>query len=119
MLLSRPLGPDPDSAVRSFESSRITTEENHADANPSGFRSALADHLIASARKTLDEAERAEAYAGIADLLADDVPYWPLWYDASVSAISTRVQGPDGPLDPSRPRFDWDVAHWTLGEPEA
>jgi ABC-type transport system substrate-binding protein len=118
MLLSRPLGSDPDSAVRSFESSRITTEQNRADANPSGFTSSLADHLIGSARATLDETARAEAYAGVAALLADDVPYWPLWYDASVSAISTRIQGPDGPLDPSQPRYAWDVSSWTLAEPE-
>lgn len=114
MLITRPLGVDPNSAVRAFESSHITSEENRADANPSGFTSALADHLIASARETLDEAERAEAYAGVQQLLDDDVPYWPLWYDAAVAAISTRVSGPDGPLDPSRPRYDWDVSSWTL-----
>ena len=114
MLLGRSLGADPDSAVRSFESSRITTEQNRADANPSGFTSSLADHLIESARETLDETERAEAYAAVQELLFDDVPFWPLWYDASVGAISARVQGPTGPLDPSQPRYDWDVSSWTL-----
>ena len=65
LLLARQLGPDPDSAVRAFESSRITSEANRADANPSGFTSSLADHLISSARETLDPAQRAEAYAGV------------------------------------------------------
>ena len=88
LLLARQLGPDPDSAVRAFESSRITSEANQADANPSGFTSSLADHLISSARETLDPAQRAEAYAGVQDLLAQDVPYWPLWYDSAVSALS-------------------------------
>jgi ABC-type transport system substrate-binding protein len=115
LLLGRVLGPDPDGAVRSFESSRITTESNQADANPSGFTSALADHLISSARGTLDETARGEAYADIARLLAEDVPYWPLWYDSAVSAISERVHGPDGPIDPSAARFDWDISSWTLG----
>jgi ABC-type transport system substrate-binding protein len=114
MLIARTLSVDPDSAVRSFESSHITTEQNRADANPSGFTSSLADHLIASARETLVEAERAEAYAGVQQLLTDDVPYWPLWYEASVAAISSRVRGPDGVIDPSRPRYDWDVSSWTL-----
>ncbi len=100
LLMARPLGPDPDSAVRSFESSRITTAENQADANPSGFTSSLVDHLISAARETLDPAERAEAYAGVQDVLSDDVPYWPLWYESNVSALSTRVQGPDGPARP-------------------
>ena len=101
LLLARQLGPDPDSAVRAFESSRITSEANQADANPSGFTSSLADHLISSGRETLDPAERAEAYAGVQDLLAQDVPYWPLWYDSAVSALSTRVRDADGPVDPS------------------
>jgi peptide/nickel transport system substrate-binding protein len=118
LLMARPLGPDPDSAVRSFESSRITTAENQADANPSGFTSSLVDHLISAARETLDPAERAEAYAGVQDVLSDDVPYWPLWYESNVSAISSRVQGPDGPLDPSRSRYDWDVSSWRLGSDE-
>jgi peptide/nickel transport system substrate-binding protein len=116
LLLARTLGPDPDGAVRAFESSRITTEENQADANPSGFTSALADHLIASARETLDESQRALAYAGVQDLLRQDVPYWPLWYESAVSALSTRVRDADGPIDPSRPHFDWDVASWTLAD---
>jgi peptide/nickel transport system substrate-binding protein len=116
LLLARTLGPDPDGAVRVFESSRITTEENQADANPSGFTSALADHLIASARGTLDEEQRSQAYAGVQDLLRQDVPYWPLWYESAVSALSTRVRGSDGPIDPSQPHFDWDVASWKLAD---
>jgi ABC-type transport system substrate-binding protein len=115
LLLSRTLGPDPDGAVRAFESSRITTEENQADANPSGFTSALADHLIADARGTLDTAKRAADYAGIQDLLAQDVPYWPLWYESDVSALSSRVRDANGKaIDPAAPHFDWDVASWTL-----
>lgn len=117
LLLSRSLGADPDSAVRTFESSRITTRNNQADANPSGFTSELADHLIAEARATSDELERAEAYASVGALLEDDVPYWPLWYETTMSAISSRVMGPDGPVDPASPRFAWNVARWTLAPP--
>jgi len=118
LLLARLLGPDPDSAVRTFESSRITTEQNQADANPSGFTSSLADHLISSARETLDPVVRAEAYAGVQDLLSQDVPYWPLWYESSVSALSTRVRDAHGPVDPSAPRFDWDISSWSLAAPD-
>ncbi len=114
LLLARPLGPDPDSAVRAFESSRITTEVNQADANPSGFTSELADHLIESARQSSDPAERIDAYAQVQALLEEGVPYWPLWYDTSTSALSTRILGPDGPLDPTRARYDWDVSSWSL-----
>jgi ABC-type transport system substrate-binding protein len=114
LLMSRPLSFDPDMAVRMFESSRITTEENQADANPSGFTSALADFHIDDARQTIDLAARADDYASVQGLLDEDIPYWPLWYDTSLAAISTRVSDPDGPIDPARPRYDWDVASWRL-----
>lgn len=117
LLWVRTLGPDPDTAVRVFESSRITSEDNRADENPSGFMSELADHLIASARGSLDEAERTAAYAGVQRLLEDGVPYWPLWYDSAVSAISERVRGPEGPVDPARSRYDWDISSWELVDP--
>ena len=118
LLLFRVLGTDPDSAARTFESSRITTEQNQADANPGGFTSSLADHLIADARAVGDADKRVEDYAGLQDLLEQDVPYWPLWYVSSVSALSSRVQGPDGAIDPSGARFDWDVSDWTLVRPD-
>jgi peptide/nickel transport system substrate-binding protein len=117
LLLARSLGVDPDTAVQGLESSRITTEENAADANPGGYMSALADQLIRSARETLDETGRLAAYADLAELLAEDVPYWPLWYETATSALSGRVRGPAGPIDPGLPRYDWDVADWTLEPP--
>jgi len=110
----RRLGPDPDSAVRAFESSRITTEENLADENPSGFTSELIDHFVDSARKTQDQAERVEAYAEAQTELGKLIPYWPLWYDSTTSAVSDRLRSPDGPIDPSVSRYDWDVSSWSL-----
>jgi ABC-type oligopeptide transport system substrate-binding subunit len=114
LMWTRRLGPDPDSAVRAFESSRITTKDNVADENPSGFTSSLADHLIASSRESYDQDERSLAYAGVQELLEQDVPYWPLWYDSAASAVSTRLQDRRGPIDPSRSRYDWDVSSWSL-----
>jgi peptide/nickel transport system substrate-binding protein len=114
LMWSRRLGPDPDSAVRAFESSRITTAENQADENPSGFTSELVDHFVASARRTLDVAERTEAYAKVQGELAALIPYWPLWYDSSVAAISDRVRSRDGSVDPSQSRYDWDISSWSL-----
>ncbi len=114
LLWLRRLGPDPDSAVRAFESSRITTEDNIADENPSGFTSELIDHFVASGRTTTDEAERTTAYAEIQTELEKLIPYWPLWYDSATSAVSERLRGPDGPIDPSASRYDWDVSSWAL-----
>jgi ABC-type transport system substrate-binding protein len=114
LLLARRLGVDPNAAVRMFETSRITDETNQADANPSGFTSEVADFHVDNARATIDETERAADYAGIQALLDDNIPYWPLWYDTSIAALSDRVSGADGPIDPSRTRYAWDVANWKL-----
>ena len=114
LLWSRWLGADPDSAVRAFESSRITSADNIADENPSGFTSALVDHLVSSARATLDTEQRIAAYAEVQTELQTLIPYWPLWYDSATSAVSTRLRGRDGPLDPSQSRYDWDISSWSF-----
>ncbi len=120
LLWLRRLGPDPDSAVRAFESSRSTSEDNIADENPSGFTSELVDFWVASARDTYDEAERVEAYAEVQAEIEKLVPYWPLWYESATSAVSSRLRGPDGPIDPAVSRYDWDISSWTLqAEPAA
>ena len=55
LMWTRWLGADPDTAVRAFESSRITAEDNVADENPSGFISELVDFYVADARETMDQ----------------------------------------------------------------
>ena len=119
LLWSRRLGPDPDTAVRAFESSRITTEENRADENPSGFTSELVDYHVASARETLDTEERIAAYAEVEGELGKLLPYWPLWYDSSVSALDARLTGRDGPVDPTDARYAWDISSWSFREEPA
>lgn len=117
LLWQRMLTPDPDSAVRVFESSRITTEENQADENPSGFRSDLLDFLVASARESHDMPERAEEYATVQKELSALIPYWPLWYDSTTSAVSGRLSDEDGPIDPAAAGYAWDISSWML-EPD-
>ena len=119
LLWSRRLGPDPDTAVRAFESSRITTEDNRADENPSGFTSELVDYHVASARETLDFEERVAAYAEVQGELQKLLPYWPLWYDSSVSALSRRLTGRDGPVDPAQSRYAWDISSWSIRDEPA
>jgi len=114
LLMTRRLGVDPDSAVRMFETDRITAEDNAADANPSGFTSALTDDRVEHARATVAEAERAADYATVQEQLDGDIPYWPLWYDTSIAALSDRVSIDGVPIDPSRTRYAWDIASWKL-----
>jgi peptide/nickel transport system substrate-binding protein len=117
LLLARQLGADPDTDIVAFESSRATTAQNQADANAGGFASELADYLIADARTKLDEAQRTTSYAELQGLLEENMPYWPLWYDSAVSALSSRVRDESGMIDPSRERFAWDVGRWSVRSP--
>ena len=120
LLLARPLGPDPDSAVRAFESSRITSR-GRTRRTPTPAASPPRWRTTSSARhgRRSTRPSGPTAYAGVQDLLDQDVPYWPLWYESSMSALSTRVQDADGPVDPSGPHFDWDVSSWSLAAEES
>ncbi len=115
LLTMRALAVDPDADLESFESSHATTADQEVDANPGGYSSSAADKLIRQARETTERTARTDLYGRLQDVLDRDVPAWSIWYDTEWSAVADRVRGPEGPIDPSRPRFDWDVASWTLG----
>ena len=114
LMWTRWLGTDPDTAVRAFESSRITTKDHVADENPSGFSSELVDYHVASARETMVEADRAASYASVNEEIEKLIPYWPLWYESKTSAISDRLRDKDGPVDPAESRYDWDISAWSF-----
>ena len=117
LMWTRWLGADPDSAVRTFESSRITTEDHIADENASGFTSELVDHHVATARETMVEEDRATSYASVNEEIEKLIPYWPLWYESETSAVSDRLRDKEGLVDPAESRYDWDVSSWSF-EPE-
>jgi ABC-type transport system substrate-binding protein len=117
VLVSRDLAPDPDADMESFESSHVTSAENPADANAGGYSSPTSDSLIEQARGLVDLNARAPLYVQLETQLGTDVPDLPIWYDGATSAVSDRVATPAGPVDPSEPRFWWDLAHWTLTPP--
>jgi ABC-type transport system substrate-binding protein len=118
VLVTRQLGSDPDQDLVAFEGSHATTADHTADVNPGGYASADADRLIEQARQTVDQAERQRLYAQLQDLLGADVPAWPIWYDVGWSALSGRISGPTGPIDPAAPRFWWNIEAWKLGPPQ-
>ena len=114
IMWTRWLGSDPDTAVRAFESSRITSEDHVADENASGFTSELVDLHVARARETMSQEERAASYASVNEEIEKLIPYWPLWYESQTSAVSARLQDKEGPVDPSASRYDWDVSSWSF-----
>ena len=115
VLVTQALGEDPDQDLQAFESSHATSADNPADANPGGYSSVAADRMIAAGRLTTDRAARQQAYAQVQAVIASDLPAWPIWYDTAWSALSTRVRSGGGTIDPSAPRYWWDMASWTLG----
>jgi ABC-type transport system substrate-binding protein len=119
LMWTRRLGADPDTAVRAFESMRVTTEDNVADENASGFVSELVDFHVAAAREEQDFDVRAESYAQVDEEIENLIPYWPLWYESSTSAISARLKDKDGDIDPAESRYDWDISSWAFRDPDA
>ena len=116
LLTMRSLATDPDADLEAFESSHATSGRRGDRCQPGWLSSsAVADQLIRQARETTDTAVRADLYGRLQDVLDRDVPAWPIWYDTDWSAMADRVRGPDGPIDPSQPRFDWDVGALDAG----
>ncbi|MBX3031322.1 MAG: hypothetical protein KF809_14335 [Chloroflexi bacterium] len=117
LLTMRALGADPDADLLAFEGDRIPTQDTPVDANPGGFRDADLDALLARGRSVVPIRERETIYAEAGARIAQRVPAWWMWYDTAWAAIADRVRGPDGPIDPSQPRYAWNVASWTLDPP--
>jgi ABC-type transport system substrate-binding protein len=115
VLISRPLGVDPDADMEAYASDHATSEENPADANPGGYASETVDGLLAQARVMVAPAARADLYRQVDTALDTDLPAWPIWYDTALAAISDRVRDAAGvAIDPSGARYAWDLASWSL-----
>jgi ABC-type transport system substrate-binding protein len=117
VLLTRELGVDPDTDLSVYESSRVTSADNPGDANAGGWASTEADRLLAEARAAVALEERATLYAGLEQLLATELPAYPLWYETGYSAMSDRVVGADGEIDLTTPFHDADLARWDVKVP--
>ena len=65
-------------------------------------------------REASTEELRTGLYGRLDAALDLDQPAWPIWYDTAVAGISDRVRVGDAPLDPTVPRYDWDLASWSL-----
>jgi ABC-type transport system substrate-binding protein len=115
VLISRPMGVDPDADMEAYAGDHATSEDNPADANPGGYTSETVDGLLAQARVMVAPSTRADLYEQVDGALDADLPAWPIWYDTALAALSDRVRDAAGSaIDPSEPRYAWDVASWSL-----
>jgi ABC-type transport system substrate-binding protein len=116
-LAENPIGLDPATDFGIFQSSRITSQANPGDANFGGWSSPQADKLLKDAAANPRNSQRAVLYGQLQDLLARDLPLYPLWYETSYAAVSRRVAREGGPIDPAAPYYSWDADRWILSSP--
>ena len=114
VLMSRTLGVDPDHDMEAYATDHATSEANPADANPGGYSDRPWMPSSRQARVATTQAARAEIYARLDAALDAGQPAWPVWYETAGAGISDRVRVGEAALDPTRPRYDWDVASWSL-----
>jgi peptide/nickel transport system substrate-binding protein len=62
-------------------------------ANRGRYRNARVDELLDMARAELDDRVRKAYYAEVQKILAEELPYVPLWYAANTAVVSRRVEG--------------------------
>lgn len=79
---------DPDIFENAFDSASFPPRR----ANRSYYSNPHVDSLIYRARRSLDQRERAQLYAQIQKILADDLPYVSLWYLDNVLVHTRRVR---------------------------
>lgn len=89
---------DPDIYFQLFHSSSIPPDGD----NRGRYRNPEIDRLLEKGRKSLNLEERKLIYASIQKILAQELPYIPLWWKKNVVVMKPAVQGfipyPDGEL---------------------
>jgi peptide/nickel transport system substrate-binding protein len=89
---------DPDVQYQLFHSTSMPP----AGDNRGRYRNSEVDRLLERGRITFDEAERKRIYSDLQNILADDLPYLPLWWWKNVVVKKPSIQGfvpyPDGEL---------------------
>ena len=101
---------DPDDFAL-FHSSQIPTADNPGGLNFTGFAAPEFDQRAVDARSAYDFATRAAAQARMQAILAQELPYYFLWADGHFLILNRRL---NGPLDPTSPRWLWNVEQWWL-----
>jgi peptide/nickel transport system substrate-binding protein len=89
---------DPDIQHQIFHSGSVPPDGD----NRGRYSNRQVDRLLDQARVTLDPSERKRIYGAAQRLIAEDLPYVPLWWQKNVIAKKTSIHGfvpyPDGDL---------------------
>ena len=99
--------PDPGGALENYLTVNIGTKQNPTGVNSTGYSNEVLDELLAHASATLDVPLRASLYREAVAILADDLPFIPLFYPLNRIAVRDGLTSLDGPLQLDRPAWDW------------
>jgi peptide/nickel transport system substrate-binding protein len=87
---------DPDIYFHIFHSTSVPPDGD----NRGHYRDAAVDRLLEKGRAVMDTAERKRIYGRVQKILAEELPYIPLWWWKNVTVQSPALQGfvpyPDG-----------------------
>jgi peptide/nickel transport system substrate-binding protein len=87
---------DPDIYYQIFHSSSVPPNGD----NRGHYSNAQVDRLLEKGRTAMDATERKRIYSEVQQILADDLPYIPLWWWKNVVVKTSSLQGfvpyPDG-----------------------
>lgn len=84
---------NPDYYYAYFHSLRIPTTKDPDATNRWRYRNPRVDELCQAGRDILDPAKRAEIYAEVQKLVAEDVPIVPLWHEDNIVLHNRDVTG--------------------------
>lgn len=103
---------DPDTFIEPFMScdkgsDATGCESGQSQTGGSFYYSKKANELIKQQRAEQDPAARKELFAELQDLLAEDVPYIPLWQDKDYVFAQSQVEGVE--IQPSQQFFFWQI----------
>lgn len=97
---------DPQTILYSYHSSQIPP----AGYNMTHFQHPRIDEILDTAGRTVDHAYRAELYAELQEILAEEQPEVPLYFNQSIAAVSDKLKNAHpGPWDAT-----WNVYSWYL-----
>jgi peptide/nickel transport system substrate-binding protein len=99
--------------LETLSSGQVPTERNRwRGANRPGWSNGDYDRLWESFNTTLERPERNKIVVQMMQVLADELPYIPLFYNLSVQSWLSTLKGPTGGTPETLPY--WNVHEWEL-----
>ncbi|MBI2865116.1 MAG: hypothetical protein HYX94_11200 [Chloroflexi bacterium] len=103
VFLSGALGIDPELLSRSYHSKSMPTGHNFLH-----YSNSEVDKLLTEGRVNLDQTARKQIYFKVQEIIGDDSPQIPLYYQKSYIAIKSSLEG----LRPNPWNLFWNVEEW-------